>query len=87
MHDPQIRTRMEDDFRICPCRPFYGVIHGVSPRIRVSYRIHVFAPSEGRFLLFSVSPATESSFAAIPQARRQTGESTPTAGIVRIDHR
>ena len=44
--------RTEDDSGICPCKPFYGVIGGVSSRIRVSYRIRAYRPSEGRFLLF-----------------------------------
>ena len=38
----------------CPCKPFRGVIHGVSPRIRVSYRIRAFRPSEVRFRQSSV---------------------------------
>ena len=33
----------------CPCKPFYGVIDGVSCRIRISYRIHAYMPSESRF--------------------------------------
>ena len=51
--------RMEDDSGICPCKPFYGVVGGVSPRIRVSYRIHDFRPSEGRFPLFPVPSAPD----------------------------
>ena len=44
-HDTRVLTACR---HTCPCKPFYGVMGGVPPRIRVKYRIRAFRPSEGR---------------------------------------
>ena len=44
-HDTRVLTACR---HTCPCKPFYGVMGGVPPRIRVKYRIRAYRPSEGR---------------------------------------